>query len=268
MLEKRVHIVFNSRENERITQPIISYSPNTLYYFIAYIEETGQNDENIDYFEENYSLLKQNLPQLDIIRKKVDYTDYIQIIQKISKIIKVEREKDPNTRIFINVGSGSKMTAIASIEASKLWDCDVYYVYSTKYDPSGKGPEHKGEMIIKTPITFPIKKPDDQIIKILQFIQNLIENRYKGKQYDKSKRKFIYKKNLVEQLFEQGLISLIHKNKEERKLQASKYMKSQKYLNPMEQELKFIEISKDKRNKKIYITDLGYEILEIFKYQI
>jgi hypothetical protein len=208
------------------------------------------------------------LPQLEIIRKEVDYTNYIQIIQKLSKIIKDEREEDPNTRIFINVASGSKITAIASIEASKLWDCDVYYVYSTKYDPSGEGPVHKGEMKIKTPITFPIKKPDKKIIEILQFIQELIKERYKRKPSDESIRKFIYKKNLIEQLFDQKLITLINKNPEERKLQASKYMKARKYLKPMDQELDFIDISDDKRNKKVYLTDQGKELLQIFKYQI
>lgn len=268
ILEKKIHIAFNSKENKRITQPILDYLPNTLYYFTAYIEETGQEDENIEYFEDNCAYLKDKIPQLDIVRKEVDYTDYIQIIQELSKIIKKAREEDPNTSIFINVGSGSKITAIASIEASKLWDCDVYYVYSTQYDPSGEGPVHKGEMKIKIPITFPIKKPDKKIIEILKFIQKLIEKRYKLKPADKTTRKFIYKKNLIEELFEEELITLIKENKDDRKLQASKYMKSRKYLKPMDQELDFIDISDDKRNKKIYLTEQGEELLEIFKYQI
>jgi len=268
ILEKNIHIVFNSNETDRITQPIITHPPNKLYYFTAYIKETGQKDQNIPYFEENYKKLKESLPQLKIIQKEVDYVNYVEVIQELSKIIKDEREQDPNTRIFINVGSGSKITAIASIEAAKLWNCDVYYVYSTEYDPSGEGPEHKGEMKIKTPMTFPIKKPDEKIIKILQFIQELIDKRYKNKPEDKGTQKFIYKKNLIEQLFKEELITLITKNPEERKLQASKYMKSRKYLNPMDQELNFIDISDDKRNKKIFITDLGKEVLQIFKYQI
>jgi hypothetical protein len=268
ILKKQIHIAFNSKEKKRITQPILDYLPNKLYYFTAYIEETGQEDENIEYFEENCTYLRDNLPQLEIVRKKVDYTDYIQIIQELSKIIKEEREEDPNTSVFINVGSGSKISAIASIEASKLWDCDVYYVYSTQYDPSGEGPVHKGEMKIKTPITFPIRKPDKKIIEILKFIQDLIEKRYKNKPADESTRKFIYKKNLIEQLFDKELITLINENSDDRKLQASKYMKSRKYLKPMDQELDFIDISDDKRNKKIYLTEQGKELLQIFKYQI
>ncbi len=268
MFVKPIHIVFNSRERARITQPIIENPPNKLYYFTAIIRETGQNDVNLSYFKQNLALLEKQLPQMEIINKEVDYTQYIEIIQEISMIIKYERDLNPNSKIYINVGSGSKITAIASIEAAKLWDCDVYYVYSTDYDPSGTGPDHKGDMIIKIPMTFPIQKPDRKVIEILRFIQEMIEERYQNKTHENTQPKFIYKKDLIEQLFEDKLITLISENPEERKLQASKYMKSRKYLKPMNEKLNFINISDDKRNKKIYITELGKEVIEIFKYQI
>jgi hypothetical protein len=237
-----------------------------LYYFTAIIRETGQKDVNLSYFEENCKELEKNLPNLEIIHKELDYTKYIEIIQELSKIIEEEREENSKSEIYINVSSGSKITAIASVEAAKLWDCDTYYVYSTEYNPSGEGPEHKGEMIIKTPITFPIKKPEEIYIRILKLIKKMIGERYEGKKYDKNRPKFIYKKDLISKLFETKLITLQKKNKNVRKLQASKYMKSQKYLSPMKRELKYIEVSKDKRNKKVFLTELGQEILEIFKY--
>jgi len=265
---KQIHIVYNSRENARITEPLLTHQPHKVYYFTAIIRETGQKDVNLLYFEENCKLLEQKLPNLEIIHEELDYTNYIEIIQELSKIIKKERESNPKSEIYINVSSGSKITAVASVEAAKLWDCNIYYVYSTEYNPSAEGPEHKGEMIIKTPTTFPIKKPEEMYIKILQLIEKMIRDRYKGKKYDKSKPQFIYKKNLISKLFDIKLITLQKKNKNERKLQASKYMKSQKYLNPLKRELGYIKISKDKRNKKVFLTDLGRDILEIFKYTI
>jgi len=203
---------------------------------------------------------------MEIIQKEVDYTDYIEVIQELSKIIRKEREENPNCKVYINVGSGSKITAIASVEASELWDCDIYYVYSTKYDPDGKGPEHKGKMMIKEPLTFPIKKPKQIYIDILRLIENMINQRYKDKIFNESHKKYIYKKNLVEELYVQKILTLQSKNKDERKLQASKYMKSKKYLNRLDSELNCINISDDKRNKKIYITKTGTEVLNIFKY--
>ncbi len=266
MFGKQIHIVYNSRENARITEPLLIHQPHKVYYFTAIIRETGQKDVNLSYFEENCKLLEKTLPNLKIIPKELDYTNYLEIIQELSKIIKKEREENPHSEIYINVSSGSKITAIASIEAGNLWDCNIYYVYSTEYNPSIEGPEHKGEMIIKTPMTFPIKKPKEIYIKILRLIHRLIEERYKDKKFDKNTPKFIYKKDLISKLFERKLITLQKKNKNERKLQASKYMKSQKYIDALKRELRYIKISNDKRNKKVFLTDFGKEVLEIFKY--
>ncbi|MBD3197834.1 MAG: hypothetical protein GF317_22475 [Candidatus Lokiarchaeota archaeon] len=268
MFSKQIHIVFNSNEESRITFPILEHSPNTLYYFTAVIRDTGQKDENLSFYEKNIHILRKKIPQLEIINREVDYTNYIEIIQEISKIIDEERKKNNNCKIYINISSGSKMTAVASIEASKLWNCEVYYVYSTLYDPSGDGPQHKGDMIIKTPITFPIKKPDEIYIKILKFISQLIEKRYKNKDYNETLSKFIYKKTLIQELYEAGYVRLETKNKDPRKLKSSKYMKSNKYLKVLERELNYIDVSDDRRNKKIYINEIGKEILKIFKYKI
>jgi hypothetical protein len=266
LFPNKVHVVFNSRETRRITEPILHHVPNKLYYFTALIKETGQKDENMSFFEENKNELENKIPSLEIIRREIDYTDYIEIIQEISKIIKEETKEDPESEFYINASSGSKITAIASVEASKLWDCKIYYVYSTKYDPKGEGPAHKGNMIMKTPITFPIQKPEEIYIDILKFIDELTKERYKNKPYDKEVGKFIYKKDLVEGLFDEGLLTLLSKNEDERKRQASKYMKSRNYLETLENELNYIRISKEKRNKKVFITEIGEEILKIFKY--
>lgn len=45
-------------------------------------------------------------------------------------------------------------------------------------------------------------------------------------------------------------------------------MKTYKFLCPIVKEMKYIRISDDKRNKKIYLTEVGKDILKIFKYLI
>ncbi|MEJ2248317.1 MAG: DUF6293 family protein [Candidatus Lokiarchaeota archaeon] len=266
MFANKVHIVFNSNEEKRITEPILRHIPNKLYYFTAFIKDTGQKDENMEFFERNIKLLKEKIPSLEIIQDEIDYTNYIEIIQKISKIIKKETENGKESEIFINVSSGSKITAIASVEASKLWKCKIYYIYSTQYDPQGEGPAHKGKMIIKTPITFPTQKPDKIYIDILKLIDDMIKKRYKNKPYNKELGKFIYKKDLVENLFDNDLLTLLTKNKNDRKRQSSKYMKSRKYLEELEDILKCIRVSDERRNKKVFITETGQEVLKIFKF--
>jgi predicted transcriptional regulator len=268
MFSPQIHIVFNSREDERITKPIVENPPNKLYYFKAFVQKTNQRDMNLEFFEKNVEFIKKRVPSLEIIPREVDYTNYIEIIQELSKIIKYERESNPNCHIFINVSSGSKMTSIASTEASRLWDCEIYYLYSSQYVPNGKGPRHKGEFYIMEPITFPINKPDKIYIKTLRLIQDLISNKYRNKEYDISKRKFIYFKRLIEELESEGLVKLDNEHNDPRSRKSALYMKTRHFFGPLIEDLNYIELSDDKRNKKVFLTQKGKDILKIFKYYI
>jgi len=268
MFSPQIHIVFNCEEEERITKPIIDNPPNKLYLFTAFIKRTQQKDINMHFYERNIKTLKKEIPLLKTITKEIDYTDYIEIIQELSKIIKYEREENPNCKIFINVSTGSKMASIASTEASRLWDCQIYYVHSSEYKPNGEGPRHKGEFFIFEPITFPIEKPKEIYIRILKLIDNLISEKYQDKIYDKKKEKFIYLKNLIYKLEAEKYIELVSKHEEPRSFKSALYMKSRNFLEPLVKELKYIKISDEKRNKKVFLTSIGIEILKIFKFLI
>lgn len=268
MFSPQIHIIFNCEENERLIKPLIENPPNKLYYFTAYIKETKQRDVNINFFENNISLLKKEIPLLEIVQKEVDYTNYIEIIQELSKIIKFEREINENCNIFINVSSGSKMTAIASIEASKLWECEIYYVFSSLYDPHGVGARHKGEFFITRPTTFPTNKPKKIYIEILKLLENLIQTKYQRKTITKDHKKYVYKKDFIKALEKQSFLELERKHRDPNSRKSALYMKSYSLLKPLNNDLKYIKISDDKRNKKVYITDKGLQILDIFKYLI
>ena len=268
MFSPQIHITFNCEEEERITKPIIDNPPNKLYIFTAFIKKSQEKDINMQFYEKNIKLLKEKIPLLEIITKEVDYTDYIEIVQELSKIIKTEREENVNCKIFINVSTGSKMASLASAESSKLWDCELYYVHSSEYDPYGEGPKHKGEFYIFKPITFPIEKPKEIFIRTLKLIENLINRKYQDKIYDKTKEKFIYMKYLIHGLEEKRYIELDSKHKEPSSFKSALYMKSRNFLGPIVNELKYIKISDDKRNKKVYLTPIGNDVLKIFKFLI
>jgi len=258
MFEPQIHIVFNSEEKERITDPIIESKPNKLYYFKADPSKLKSADEFESYFKENIEILKKKIPTLEIIIKLIDFTDYFHIIQEISKLVKNERSENEKCKIYINIGAGSKLTAIASIEAAKIWNLETYYVYSQEVSLE-KGPKHSGEMIIRPIKSFPIQKPPENFIRVLKVIEKMIGL---GK-------KFVYKKNLLYELKKEGLLNLITENPDLKKNKSSEYMAlNQRYLNPLEKQLKFINISDDKRNKKISLTEEGLNILKIFKYYI
>ncbi len=98
------------------------------------------------------------------------------------------------------------MASIASIEASKLWKCETYYVFIFLYDPHSRGPRNKGEFYIETPITFPINKPKEKYLRSLKMVAELIKIKYESKEYNYKQEKFIYKKKLIEELETKGFI--------------------------------------------------------------
>jgi len=266
----QVHIVFNCQEKGRITEPLLENSPHKIYYFTAYIKKTKQKDKYLEYMEENIQTIQNRIPAIKIVRKTVDYVDYIEIIQQISKIVKDERAENSNATIYINISSGSKITAIASIEAAKIWGLEHYYVYSDKYNQYDEGPVHTGKFYIERPVTFPTQRPRKDHIQTLKLIESMIQRKYENKILPKSElngeSKFIYFKNLIEKLEFEGIIGLESNNKDSKKRKSALYMKAKDFLDPLEKELHYITISKDKRNRKVRLTHEGENLIKIFRY--
>jgi hypothetical protein len=264
-----VHIIFNCPETGRITEPILQNPPHKIYYFTAFIKKTKQKDVYLQYMEDNIKTIQTHIPAITIIQQPIDYVDYIEIIQQISKIVKKEREENPNVTIYINISSGSKITAIASIEAAKIWDLEDYYVYSSKYQYDG-GPMHTGDYYIEKPETFPTQRPDKNHIQTLKLIETMLIRKYNGKALleDKlvSDEKFVYFKELIRELEFANIIDLERKNKEASKQKSALYMKAKDFLDPLEKTLGYITISKDKRNRKVYLTNKGEILTKIFRY--
>ncbi|MBN2156747.1 MAG: hypothetical protein JW776_11960 [Candidatus Lokiarchaeota archaeon] len=266
----QIHIVFNAKETHRITEPLLQNPPHKLYYFTACIQKTKQKDPNLQFYHDNTQILKNKIPTIQIIHKEIDYVDYIAVIQEISKIVKIEREESPNATIYINISTGSKITSIASIEASKIWGLEYYYVYSSTYDPYDEGPVHKGDIYIEKPLTFPTQRPEKEHIQTLKLIDEMIQRRYAKKQLSKQEiqdaPQFAYLKDLVQKLQSSGIIDLESKHKDIHKRKSALYMKVKDFLRPLSKTLEYIEISSDTRNKKVMLSEKGKKLIQIFHY--
>ena len=105
-------------------------------------------------------------------------------------------------------------------------------------------------------------------IRTLKFIDDLIKKKYQDKIYDEKKGKFIYLKNLIYELESQRYIELVSKHEEPGSFKSALYMKARNFLDPLINELKYIKISDEKRNKKVFLTEIGKDILKIFKFLI
>ncbi|GAB4309912.1 MAG: hypothetical protein Kow0069_09630 [Promethearchaeota archaeon] len=252
MFAERVHVVFNDRELERITDFVIRGNADRVYYFK--FQKGDVPDANLHFWKINHEVLRKQLPRAKIIDLDVDYTDYFQIIQELSKIIREERERNPKTQIFINLGPGSKVCTIASMDAANLWGAETYYVYSDDYDsnrPEGE-PYHKGEMKSYRMPRFPITRPGKRMIKILKIIG---EGGERG----------VLKKELIERLKQKGLLSVTVRPGGNEK--AALYMAlNNGVLRPLRENWNAVEVTPQRRNQRVRLTQVGEDMVRVFRY--
>jgi len=228
---------------------------NRAYLFIFKDEQTEQ-------FMEQYSAVEKQLKEhnIEVIKKGIDIYNYTEVIQSISLIIKDERERNPDTKIYINLSVGTKITAIAAMDACRFWDCTPYYVIGEHYIPEKAVSKQTtalsyGKMEIFTPPTFKLIKPEPHLIEALKIIAE--------------KKTGIYKKEFRKKLLVKNLLVIQKKYEtpsDPKKLSAEYMAMNQQYLYPLKDTWNYIQISDAKRNQKITLTDLGEETVQIFKY--
>lgn len=247
----RIHIAFQGKEIDRIAEPIIQNKGDKTYIFIF-------RDEKTEKFYKQYEAIKQKLEKNKIVTFPIpaEIHDYNNVIQNISQIIKIERERESACEIFINISVGTKITAIAGMDACRIWKCKPYYVLPEEYLPEENEEQlSRGIKNIFSPPQFEIVKPEENLIQALKILA--------------SKKNGMYKKDFKKRLEEKKLLTILKKYEDPRdpKKKSAEYMAlNQQYIIPLKQTWKYIEESNEKRNKKIIITQTGLEILEIFKY--
>jgi hypothetical protein len=256
--KRKVHITFNSHETSRIIEPIKEYQPDSIYYF------THIRDQNLEYRDQNLKQIKSLLPEIEIHEPVADYVNYFDVIGQLSQIINDER-KDPNTEISINLGTGSKIVAIANTDAYRLWskDTSVFYPYSDDYNPERKdgGPFHFENMKKAKFPDFQFITPSMEIIRALQVIYHQI----KFDKFEHTDKDYVTRKDWEAEWpkkIQQIIESLKDPNKSEEEFNEqvkeieNKYS-SEKILRELETTWNFIFLDTSQGGKRIKLTNKG-----------
>ncbi|MHA1819080.1 MAG: HFX_2341 family transcriptional regulator domain-containing protein [Promethearchaeota archaeon] len=266
LITKTVIIMYLGPEIDRLVVPIVRFKAERVYVFVF---ANKKKDKYYQKYRDNvYPKIIDALPNVEIIEKEENLLDYYHLINVISEIVKKEREEDPHCKILINTATGPVITVLVNVDASRLWDLGLFYVYSHDFE-AGRYPEHKGEMIIIFPPTFPIIKPKWEYIEILRMMLNyFIEKDNKGEK-DVSTDDYIYKTKLMQKAFSNKIVDYVPKQEsdsnDKRKKNAGEHMAfKQKIMTPMIKE-NLIRTEKESRNVKIFFTERGLKIARIFK---
>jgi len=256
---RKIHITYNSQEKKRITEPILSEKPDVIYY----IYHHGENEDIfLNYKESNINTIKTNLKKCTVIECHVNYIDYYDIISNLAKIISSEKANNEDKEVFftINMGTGSKMVAVANIDAHRLWDnIELIYPYSLNYDPKAES-THSGILISAELPKFKFEKPPIDLIKAMQILYWLM----KHDRFDRE-RDFVLQKNLQEAIFRTFKIRSVKKNENPRDLDTSEKMSLNRgIIYPLIKRWKFIYRERQGRDYKIHFTDAGFKMVRVF----
>jgi len=173
----RVHICVVGFEIDRISSAAIRKKADKVY-----LVSQKENDKGRAYLEVNEKRLKEEgiVVQKEFVNNISELPD---LLNAIKKIIEIE---DKENLIFINISSGSTLSAIAGTISSMMYDSErkiiPYYVKPEGYfedlaEKSDLAPRTHGIKDITEILTFPLKMPGKELMIILRHLSASERNR-------------------------------------------------------------------------------------------
>lgn len=236
----RVHIAPVGFEFKRVTEPLVRRQADKVY-LVAY----GQDDKAQRYMAMIKKELKENYSHIIVKEVYIDIWDLYECIQKFKDIIADEA----GNHIYINVSTGTKITAIAGMLSCMLYKAEPYY--AKVYFPDQPQTTIPSEQV-DDPETLPvydINKPDPTFVVVLDLLEK------SGGKMRKSK--------IIEKLEEKGII----RQKDETKVdftKTAKHSQLRAILDPMEYDWNYITVDAKGRRSEVSITEQGRNARKIF----
>ncbi len=182
--------------------------------------------------------------RIQLIEEYVNIWDLVQCITKFKDVIRRER----GNTVYINVSTGTKVTAIAGTIVSMLEGSTPYYA---KVDHTQQRQSIPTKEKVEEPFEVPVynlQPPRPEALRVLEFVEKS----------GGSARK----KDLIEKLKEIQIIKPMTKSD----LSASAaHSQLRALLNPLEREWHFVTIESRGRSSKVSLTDQGKIGLEVFR---
>lgn len=243
-MDKRIHIVPVGYDYySRVVEPLRDPRADRIF-FIKHKKGAIRGHPKF------FNSITKEIKKIGIEYKEIetDIWDLFECVEIFRKIISDEIKKE--NHVYINVSTGTKVTAMAGILACMMWDQTPYYVKLK--NPTKKNiktiPKIAVEDAEKLP-TFDIKKPDYKMMKVLEKISSY-------------KAEMLRKWQLTEYLEDEGIIKPA--DPDETFSENAKLGQLQNIIKPMEKEWKFVETESRGSRSQVKMTKKGKQALKIF----
>jgi len=234
---QRIHIVPVGHEYERVVNPPKDFKADK----VVLIGHDNDDDEGKKYWEQAVETFKQS--EMEYATRRCNLFNLYDSLGAIAEVMNQHRDDE----VYVNVASGSKITAIAGMIASMVLDGTAYYPRVTSYKETPANIEEVTELP-----KYPIDSPDPQQIAILEFVRR--KTRLEGPPT----------KGDVIHFSEQANLPFIKDNVAGK----GKYRLLDTSISEPLKERGYITESKSGRNKVIEITDEGQAALAAFRWLV
>ena len=236
----RVHIVPVGFEFRRVTEPLIHMHADKVYL----IRRT-EDDDATKFSSQIIGELSQSYNHIQINNIFLDIWNLYDCIEKFREIM---NQEDGN-HIYVNVSTGTKITAIAGMLSCMMWKAQPYYAHVSYAD--------KQEMIrisehVQEPDILPvyeIKQPRQEFMLILDLLSKNNGSMKKSKMIEA-----LEEAKIVRKASESGY-SLSG---------PAKHSRLRSLLDPMEREWNLISVKSSGSRSEVSIESQGEKALRIF----
>lgn len=237
----RIHLCPVGFEVKRVVDPLVWMRADKVY-LITY----KPGDDAQPYLEKIESDLK-NYPYIELVKKFVNMWDLFECLELMGEII----SKESGNKLYVNVSTGTKITAIAGMLSCMLWGAFPYYA-RVSYPSNNKTVPTVTEFVENPPDLLPIygiNKPKPEYLLILKLLKD------NGSKLRKSR--------LIERLENEGIIKKRSEVGGEFSASA-KHSQLRALLEPMIRDWNYIQIEAEGRRSTVILTDQGANALRIF----
>lgn len=234
----RVHIMPVGYEEDRVYKTAKELKADE----VILIHNVDDSEEGKEHFEKAKRGLEERgfSPRVE----ECDIFELFDALGAIASLIDEYQEEE----VYVNIATGSKVTAIAGMIAAMTTDATAYYV-KAKYYREGEVPREIAN--IEELPRYPIDAPDMEELAVLSYL-NETEN------------KRITKSDLIDFAEQEDLPFIANRDITKK----GKYgLVDTHILEPLQND-GYLTISKEGRNRVVSITDAGEDLLRAFGFMI
>lgn len=234
----RVHICPVGFEVQRVAAPLVGMRADKAYLVTYRLDDPAQ--QCVIKIKES---LQKGGGQIQLIDAYVNIWDLVECITKFKEIIRREH----GNAVFINVSTGTKVTAIAGTIVSMLEGSTPYYA---KVDHAQQRQPIPTREKVDEPFEVPVydlQPPRPEALKVLEFVE---------KSGGSSR-----KKDLIKKLMEVEIIRPVAKSKLS---PAAAHSQLRALLDPLERDWHFVTVESRGRSSTVSLTEQGTIGLRIF----